>query len=156
MLTHEHFQEMLQAKVTKIGNFKISVEELPSGRHSIRLLQLVNVPFLVGHVTLAPFPGCCGVCVITGLETYGVRGIAGILLDIAEVEAWFMQYTVAVATDVVGGRNGNGNTRVSEMLKRRGWTRGSSFKNRNSGNWVAFFEKKLDPEGIVARWSEPS
>ena len=95
----------------------------------------------VAKFSMAPLPGCCGVCVSyhAQIETqFRRRGIGGILLEVREDAAERAGYTVVLATVLTS------NEEERNLLRRHSWQEvGEAFKNKRTGNDVRFLKKVL-------------
>lgn len=99
----------------------------------------------VASVSLEEFPGCCGVVVITALDTIGKRnkGYSKFLSEAALYFAANLGYTLAVATTVFKNRPSN---KIAESL---GANQVASFSNRRTKNVVKVWTKQLPPKTKV-------
>jgi hypothetical protein len=144
----DSYREKTAPMLTEIAQ-KLGVREVimtredvqPAGKSENGLFVIKDDRYRdIAEFTLVPFPGCCGMVILTGvlvMESYEGLGIGTIINKISQVISLNWGYTVMMCTDV------ENNIPQQKIMNRTGWTKLQTFNNSRTYNDVCIHSINL-------------
>lgn len=130
---------------TKIPAWDFEIQY--DGIDDVAVIILKAADSVVASVSLVQLPGCCGVVVITDLDSKKGKGYGEFLSKAALYYAANLGYTLAIATTIVRNKSSN---QIAVTLGARQVAR---FSNHKTKNVVKVWVKHLPPKSKLLKKS---